>query len=169
MPSRTALRLRGRAVLRYIRPDGRHGWTRWLRNGVTWEGVNWLLEVGFRAGTQSPELYCGLITNAGFSAVDINDTHMSHAGWSEFTGYLEGARVAWQPQAANGGLMGTLASAQFNISVAGEIRGCFLATVDTLGSVGAGTLYNTVQAVSGLPVDIGGTLSVRPSVRIGAA
>lgn len=169
MPKRTALKLRGRAVLRYIRPDGRHGWTRWLPNGVTTSGVNWLLEVGFRGGTQSSALYCGLISNAGFSAVDISDTHTSHAGWSEWTGILQATRPAWVPQPANGGLMGTLAASQFDITADGTIRGCFLSTIDVLGSVAAGTLYNTVAAVAGLPVEIGGTLSVRPSVRIGAA
>lgn len=154
-------------MLRYTKPDGTHGWRCNLPNGVTLQGVNWLLEVGFRAGTPSPALYLGLITNSGYLAVSPADTHQVHAGWSEWTALSSGTRPTWLPSAANGGLMGSTGPVAFNITADGSVRGAFLSTVNTVGSVGAGFLYNTIVALTGLTVANGGTVEVVPSIRIG--
>lgn len=161
------LSLSGSASLRYTRPDGTPGWRVNLPNSVTDEGIDWLLNVGFAGLAQSPQLYLGVIDEAGYTGVDPSDTHTSHPGWSEWTAVASVNRPIWIPMAANGGLMGTVSPTIVNITADGQIRGCFLTTVIGVGSVAAGVLYNTVIALAGLDVESGGTLEITPSVRLG--
>lgn len=164
---RSHLHLAGMAVMAYRRPDGSIGWQRVFRNGVTIGGVNWLQESGFRAGTQAPNIYAGLIASAGFTAVNnTTDTHSSHPGWVEWTSLASATRPIWQPSAANGGLMGTLAPAVFLINADGAIKGSFLTTIANVGSTAAGVLYNTAVAQTELDVEAGGTLDVSFAVRL---
>ncbi len=156
----------GQAVLLYRNPDGTVGWARALQNGVKWEGANWLLSVGFLSTPQPAAIYGMLIAEVGYTDQDINDTHSSHPGWSEWTAIVDPTRPVWVPLPANGGQLGTLTPARFNISSTGQIRGFALTTISTLGSLAAGVLYNTAIARDPLDVEAGGTLDVSPAVRL---
>lgn len=164
---RTRLQLSGKASFRYFNPDGTLGWVCHRSNAVTLQGVDWLLNVNFNGLAPSPASYVGLINDAGFVESLQSDTHASHPGWSEWTGISSPTRPAWIPQAANGGLMGTSSASIFNITANGTLRGCFLSTIDAVGSLAAGYLYNTVITLAGLSVSSGGVLYVTPSVRLG--
>jgi hypothetical protein len=157
----------GHAVLHYTKPDGTIGWVRTVRNGVTIEGCNWILETVFRGGTQSPLIYAGLVNSAAYSAVNSLDTHALHAGWTEFSGLLSATRPIWTPAAAVGGLMGTTAAASFSIAADGFIRGVFLSNISAVGSTAPGILYNTAINVTPLAVANGGILAVTFAARIG--
>ncbi len=62
--------------------------------------------------------------------------------------------------------MGTSVAARFYIAGDGQIRGAFLTTVPTVGSVSSGVLYNTAVAAAGYDVSNGGTLDVSFAVRL---
>lgn len=165
---RTAIAIRGRALMHYFKPDGTHGWRVNVPNMVTYQGCNWLLDVAFRAATQSPTIYLGLITNNLYSSVVNTDTLASHPGWSEWTALAAGTRPAFAvATGANGGLLTGSTPSTFNLTADGQIRGCFLTTAAAVGSTSGGILYNTVVALTGLTVASGGTLQVTPFVRIG--
>lgn len=158
----------GHAVLMYRRPDGSIGWTRTLRNAVTTEGCNWLLTTNFLGGSVAAAIYGGLIDGAGYTGVNAADTHQSHPGWSEYAALDSLTRPIWTASAANAGLLGTVVPCRFNFTAAGSIQGAFLATVADVGSVAAGTLYNTVVSLTPFDVEAGGQLDVSFAVRLGA-
>lgn len=153
--------LRGCFWLEFRHPTRRRGdWSTQINNGVTGEGVNYVLDWGFRGGAQQPNWYLGLISDAGFAALDPADTHAAHAGWGEFTAVLAGNRPAWLPSAPTGGIITGPAPSVFQVTAAGLVRGAFLASRQPTG-VGAGAvLYSTGAMSSGLSVAAGGTLSV---------
>lgn len=159
--------LAGLAILYYQRPDGSHGWTCTVRNGVKIEGCNWLLNTYFRNGPVSPLIYAGLVANAGYVSQSVTDRHDSHSGWNEWAALNSPTRPVWTPGAANGGLMGTSNPARFVFTSAGSIRGAFLSTISQVGSVAAGVLYNTAITRAGLAVEDGGQLDVTFAVRLG--
>lgn len=157
----------GHAVLLYTKPNGEFGWTKTIRNGVTVEGCNWLLETVFRGGPPAAIIYSGLISQASYSTTSANDTHASHSGWTEWSSLTLSTRPQWTPAAPVGGLMGTAVAAHYSFTSDGFIRGAFLSTIPTVGSTASGILYNTAIAVAPLEVDNGGTLDVSYSVRLG--
>lgn len=157
----------GAFVLEYRHPGGRRGWMQSLRNGVTIQGCNWLLDTGFLGIPQVQPVRCGLIAEAGFTGVDPTDTHDLHPGWTEQSGY-SGSRPVWIPDVAASGQLGTGAAATFTFTADGTLKGVFLADVATVGSVSsAGVLYNTAYVISALPFSNGGTLDVSFIARLG--
>jgi hypothetical protein len=73
-------------------------------NDITNVGKNYILDTMFHDGSQiASSAWCiGLISSSGYTALAAADTMGSHAGWTEFTGYSQGTRVAWAPGAASG-------------------------------------------------------------------
>lgn len=156
----------GHAAVCYWNPDGSIGWTGLWQNGVTYEGVNWLLNTAFEGLPQPAAIYGLLIDQGGYTGVDPLDTHSSHPGWSEYAGISNPTRPIWTPSAPSAGLMGTGTSARFYISADGQIRGASLTTISGIGSLAAGVLYNTAVAVAAYDVASGGVLDVSFSVRL---
>jgi hypothetical protein len=156
----------GYAAVCYWNPDGSIGWTGIWQNGVTTEGVNFLLNTGFLGLPQPATIYALLIDQGGYSAVNVADQHNSHPGWNEWAGISNPTRPVWSPAAANGGLMGTGTPARFFISADGQIIGASLTTISGIGSLAAGVLYNTAVAIDPLDVANGGTLDVSFAVRL---
>lgn len=146
---------------------GRLRWRSALANGVTFEGVNEVLNRSFRGAAQSP-WYCGLIDQSGFSAVANTDQHTSHAGWSEFTGYSGGLRPAWNPVGAVGGIMATGPGSSFGITGSGTLRGVFLASQAPTGTGAGAVLYCTAITTAGgvVPVAPSDTITVTYVCRI---
>lgn len=98
----------GHFHIEHWRPDPVTGELKWLKNidfhnGISTEGLNSLLGVGFHADTQITAWYIFPINNVGYSALSPADTAASHAGWVESTAYSETTRVAWGPAAPSGG------------------------------------------------------------------
>ena len=101
-------------------------------NGVTYVGVNYLLNTGFRGTTQSPSWFAGLIAD-GTVTLSINDTSASHSGWTELTTYSSTPRLAWSPGAAALGSLTTTAIT-FTMNADSNVRGAFLASSSTKNS-----------------------------------
>ena len=74
-----------------------------FHNGITTQGLNSLLGVGFHSDTQITGWYLFPINNVGYSALSAADTAASHSGRTESASYSETARPAWNPGAASGG------------------------------------------------------------------
>lgn len=156
----------GRFDLAHFAPNGRPLWRRSLANGVTVQGVDHLLDVGFRNQAAFAVWYIGLIDNAGYSALSAADTHEAHAGWSEFTSLYTGLRPAWDPAAAAGGHMTAATQAQVQVTAPGTVRGAFLASRAAVGAAAGHMLYCTAAADSGLAVVAGGIVRASYTLRL---
>jgi hypothetical protein len=116
-------------------------------NGITDEGIHYLLEVGFRSDAGSPVAqiapwYAGLIDNAGFTGVDPSDTMASHSGWTESTDYSESVRQTFVFGAA--ATRAITAQISFSINATKTIQGVFVTSVSTKGG-STGTLWSTAE------------------------
>lgn len=139
----------------------RHGrlvWESVLRNGVSTQGANYLLDTAFRGQPQVTAWKVGVVSNSGYAAVDRADTANAHSGWIEFTSILGGTRPAWSPAAATGGSMVSAAAAIIQVTANGTVRGLFLASAAAVGAT-SGTLYCTAVASTGLAVTAGGSIA----------
>lgn len=163
----TTAKLSGAAVLVYRHPGGKFGWGRCIPNGVTYQGVNWLLDTGFGGIAQVQPNRCGLIASTGYVGVSSSDTHGSHAGWLELASITSLTRPTWTSNPASGGTRATTIPAHFTFVGSGYLRGVFLASVSTLGSLDpSGILYNTAVTYSPLAYADGGTLDVSFTPRL---
>lgn len=111
-----------------------------VNNGITDEGIHYLLEAGFRDGTKITAWYAGLIDNSGYTGVDPADTMASHTGWSEATQYDEADRQTLTFGAA--ATRKITASVSFTMNATKTIEGIFV-TSDNTKSGTTGTLWST--------------------------
>lgn len=118
------------------------------KNGVVDVGANELLDIMFHGDTQITTWYIGLIDNSPSPTLANADTLASHAGWDEFTDYT-GNRQEWAEGAAAARVMTNATPATFPITATGEVRGMFLASVNT-GT--AGVLFATAFFPAAVPV-----------------
>jgi len=110
-------------------------------NGITDVGMLYLLEAGFRGGTQISTWYAGLIDNSGYTGDNPSDTMSSHSGWSEITTeYNEATRQTLAfPAAASRTIT---ASVSFTMNASKTIQGIFVCDNSTKGGT-TGTLWST--------------------------
>lgn len=121
-----------------------------IDNGATTQGMNYLLDAGFRAQAAVTTWYATIINNAAYSAVAVGDTAASHAGWAEWTGYNESVRQTWSPAAAAAGSIANSTAMTFtnNSGSSVTIRGVALFSTNTKGA-GTGILWATAIEGSG--------------------
>lgn len=122
-----------------------------FNNGITDEGIHYVLEVAFRSDAMTPEAqiapwFAGLINNSGYTAVAPGDTMASHTGWTELTTYSETDRPTVPFDAAASRAI--LASISWSISGSVTVKGIFI-TSDDVKSGTTGTLFST--ALFGTP------------------
>ena len=112
-------------------------------NGVTLEGFDHLLGVGFRNQALITTWFMGLITSAGGSppVVAESDTMASNA-WSETTTYGEANRPTWTPAVVTQKSIANSAAVVFTFNGAADIRGIFITSDNTKGGT-AGKLWAT--------------------------
>lgn len=115
-------------------------------NGATYEGMNYLLDCGFRGQSQLSSWFFVPINGSGYSAVSVNDTAASHSGWTEFTTYSESTRQQWSPAAASSGTVINTA-VTLTISSSGTIQGFGLQSNSTKSST-SGKLASTATLSS---------------------
>jgi hypothetical protein len=140
-------------------PDGSLKWHDRAKNLVTSEGLNHILDVLFKSGTQIDPWYVGLTDGAPSPAV--GDTLGSHTGWSEVTAYSESGRQEFVDGAIGSQSLDNSGSkASYSIDTnSTTIGGAFLASAS---SGTTGTLL-CVAAFSGgnKSADSGDTLEVQ--------
>lgn len=122
-----------------------------IPNGATYVGLNYLLDTGFRGTSQLSSWYAGLINGSGYTAVSINDTASSHAGWTELQNYDEATRRQWSPSAAASGLLTITTNLTVTMDGNRSVQGLFLISNSTKGGT-TGTLFAT--AVEGSPISV---------------
>lgn len=102
-------------------------------NGMTTQGLNAALSVELAGGSQVNPWYMGLIDDDGFTAISVDDTMASHAGWTELTSYNEATREQLTFGVPAGGIIATPNYAEFTINATVAIKGVFIASVGTKG------------------------------------
>jgi hypothetical protein len=127
-------------------------------NQVTTEGLNDLLEVWLRSGTQR-SWYIGLIDDDSYTNTSAADTLASHTGWTEFSDYSGNRKAATFGAAASGQMDNSDSKAEFAVTAAGTIRGIFLA------SAASGTTGILLATAVGFAqdVEVGYSISVTVS------
>ena len=154
-----------------------------FNNGVTDEGKNHLLDVGFDGGTQVATWYLGLIDNAGFTALADDDTYddinQAGNGWDEFDDYTDPAnadsavtRPAWTPGEPSAASITNATVVEYDITAAGTVKGLFVVgggtSPEDKGDHAAGsTLWATALFSAGdAPVNNGDTLKVTYTISL---
>ena len=124
-----------------VKPDGSVRWTDEFDNLVTTVGKNDLLTQYFKGAAYSAAFYCGLINDTTYSAIVVEDTAASHAGWTEGTDYSEATRPAVTFGSASGGNLATSSASAFTVNAGDTIKGAFVITNNTKGG-STGVLYS---------------------------
>lgn len=135
-------------------------------NGIVDVGLNKILNDMFDGGSAaapSALWYCGLINNAGFSALAAGDTMASHAGWAETSAYAEATREAWGVGAAASRSVTNATTMDFSINATVTVNGIFVVDENTKGGT-TGTLWATASFSSPVAASNGDTLKVTYTV-----
>lgn len=137
-----------------------------IGNAATYEGLNSLLNTGFRGVTPISTYYVYPINGSGFSAVSVNDTAASHAGWTELTSYSESNRQTWSPGAAAAGVITNTTPMSFTINTTSvSIQGIAVQTTNTKSST-SGVLWATAVDSSPRTLTNGQTFQVYYTVTL---
>ncbi len=157
------LKLRGRFHIEHIR-NGEVIHREDITNGITVEGKNFLLNVGFHGGAGPAKItvwYIGLIDNSGFGALDETDDYddIDQAGndWDEWPDYTDAnngdsavTRPEWSEGAASNKQITTdTPQAIYDVVVAGDgdtVYGVFI--------VGGPNSQTKSDHISGSPPNI---------------
>lgn len=139
--------LTGKYVAQCFDVNGNLKWEEKFDNLVTTQGKNHLLNTYLAGSSYTAKVFLGLISSTAYSAVSTADTANSHAGWTEFSGYTQSARVAPTFSAAASGSKSTASAAVFSINSANTIKGTFLMANTGTGSAAtkggySGSLYS---------------------------
>lgn len=157
---------------------GNTKWEDTIDNVVTDVGANFMLDT-FLGGSQNTTYFLGLISSVGWSSVAASDTMAAHSGWNEagdatnlpqWSTPASNARAAVTWSSASSRSKALSATANFTISAAGTVQGCFIVTgsgaVATHDST-AGILYSAGAFSGGAKaVGVGDTLQVSYSTSV---
>lgn len=120
---------------------GKLKWVEDIENLVTTAGKNDALDKYLSGSAYTAAWYLGLISSASYTGVAAGDTAASHAGWTEATGYSQGARPSASFSAASAGSKSLSSVAVFSINANATIKGCFLIS-NSAKSGTTGVLYS---------------------------
>lgn len=138
--------------------DGNVKWEETIRNLVTTEGKNDIIDKYFKGSSYTAAWYLGL---KGTGSAAAGDTLASHAGWSEVTPY-SGNRpaITWGTTSS-----GSNEATEVSISITGTatVAGAFIASVNSGTS---GVLYSASDFSASRSVASGDTLGVTPTVSV---
>lgn len=145
--------LRGTLRFEHYDKDGNLKGVYKIKNGITNQGKNKILDCMFNSSSQIANWYVGQISNSGSPSLAAGDTLASHAGWTEFTNY-SGNRPAWGNGAASGQAVTNASQFTFNITATGSLYGLFVCSVAT-GGTGSDILWCTAAYPEPVPVSNG--------------
>lgn len=127
-------------TLQCIGPDGQVKWEETIENLTVNTGLADMLSKYWKGSAYSAAFYVGL---KGSGTIAAGDTMASHAGWTEVTGYSQGARPALTFGAVTGTTTASVdnsaSPAAFGINATVTVAGAFITTDSTKGGT-AGTL-----------------------------
>jgi hypothetical protein len=137
------LNLKGRYVVEHLDINGNLKGQYEIPNGIVDEGLNHILDVTFNGSSQVATWYIGLVDSSGWTAFADADVLSSHAGWSEFTNYTEGTRVAWTEGAATGRAMTNAVTCDFSIITSNNVK-----STGNTGTLWSTAAFSTVVATA---------------------
>ena len=153
--------------------EGNLKWEETIKNLVTTEGLNYLMNAAFKSGTQIGTWYVGLkdtgAANAADSAANINAS--PHA-WTEYTEYNESNRQTLSLGTVTAGSVDNSGGvASFTIaSPAPDVYGVFVVDDNTkAGASPATVLYGVGDFASAKVVDPNDTLNVTVTLSAASA
>lgn len=153
--------------------DGNFKWEETIKNLVTTEGLNYLLNVAFDSGTQLTTWYVGLKDAGAPAATDTALTiGISPAAWTEYTEYSEANRQALTLGTAAAGSIDNVGNvASFTItSPAPDVYGVFITDDNTKGGQSPATvLYGVGNFTTQKVVDPNDTLNVTVTLTAASA
>lgn len=135
-------------------------WKKEIKNLVTTEGKDSILDNHFSGSLYTAQWYIGLIGATGYTGVAVTDTAAAHAGWTEDVDYSQATRptTAWSGAAAGSKTLS--AGCVYTMTAATTIKGCFLVSAPNKGDT-TGVLYSAGLFTGGdQPVTSGNTLTV---------
>jgi hypothetical protein len=136
-----------------------------MNNAVVNAGLDNILDVCFKVGTQAATWHMGLIDDA--ATLSNTDTMASHAGWTEVTTYDEADRPAWTPGYLGVGQIGNITFTDFTMNSAKTLYGIFIVD-DNQKGLAVGNLWSTAKFSGGdKTVEIGDVVRVLYSLTAG--
>ena len=137
--------------------DGKLKWQETVNNMVVDAGCNDVLTQYLKGSAYTAAFYLGL---KGSGSVAAGDTMSSHAGWSEVTGYSEGARQTITfGSVASKSVDNTASPCQYSINATVTVAGAFITTNNTKGGI-TGTLFGAADFTSPRSLVSGDTLNI---------
>jgi len=138
-----------------------------FKNGITVEGINHLLDIGFDSGTQKTSWYVSIsddMTTDNISEDDTNDVHT----WTENTDYDETLRREIQFNAASAKIISTGTTyAELTINDTMTISGLFVSSESTKGGTsGSEILWSAGVITNGLAVEDDDVLKISYSLTV---
>jgi len=156
----------GRYTAQCFGPDGELKWEDTIDNLVFTAGKNDLLDKYLAGSAYTAAWYMGLVDGASAPTYAAGDTSASHVGWTENTGYSQGARPTCAFSAAAAGAKALSAALSFSINATSTIAGCFLSTLSTKGGTTGITLSGGSFTGGNKSVANGDTLNVSYSLSV---
>jgi hypothetical protein len=132
-----------------------------IDNAVTALGRGQILDTMFNSATQiaSSSWYISLIDNTGFTALNSSDVMASHAGWNEFTSFVQSTRVLWGQSTSSAQSVTNASPATFDINGTGTLNGIFVTSGSAKGGT-SGTLWSGASFSATVPVTTGDQLKI---------
>lgn len=136
-----------------------------IKNGVTNEGKNLILDVMFNGATQiaNNSWFIGLIDLTNYTALANGDTMASHSGWQELQAYTQSTRPAWGSGNASSQSTTNASPVTFDLNATNTVKGIFITSNSTKGGT-TGKLWAHGLFNADVPVGNGDQLKVTYTV-----
>lgn len=156
-----------------IDPEGNLKWKETIKNLVTTEGLNYIMNAGFKSGSQVGTWYVGLKDTGAPAAGDSSSAiGTSPAAWTEYTEYSEANRQGLTLGTVTTGSVDNVGNvASFTISSpAPDVYGVFVVDDNTKSASSPATvLYGVGDFASAKVVDPNDTLNVTVTISAASA
>jgi hypothetical protein len=153
--------------------NGDFKWKETIKNLVTTQGLNYIMEAGFRSGTTYANWYVGLKDTGSPAAGDAASALPSVGAWTEYTEYTSSVRptLTLDGAFASGTQDNSASPASFSIDTpAPDVYGVFLVDSNSKGAnTGANVLYGVGDFGAAKVVDAGDTLNVTVTLQASSA
>ena len=150
---------------------GNFKWKETIKNLVTTEGLNYIMNAGFKSGAQIATWYVGL-KDTGAPAANDSSANIGAQAWTEYTEYNAANRAALTLGSVTAGVVSNTGSvASFTIaSPAPDVYGVFIVDDNTKGGQSPATvLYGVGDFTGAKVVDPNDTLNVTVTLSAASA